>query len=117
MRSYMGRQVINFNYYTDAISFQRILEGQLEKKAGRNFGPPGTKTLIYFVDDVNLPQLDQYNTQTPIAQMRTHIDHSSWYETRNTFFVRTTCGAAPPFLFAQKIVHGRGTGTTESSCS
>ena len=72
--------MINFNYYTDAVSFQKILESQLEKKAGRNFGPPGTKTLIYFVDDVNLPQLDEYNTQTPIAQMRTHIDHSTWYD-------------------------------------
>jgi dynein heavy chain len=71
---------INFNYYTDAIAFQKVLEGVLEKKAGRNYGPPGTKRLVYFVDDLNLPQLDQYGTQTPIALMRTHIDHNSWYD-------------------------------------
>ena len=33
---------INFNYFTDVISFQKILESQLEKKAGVNYGPPGT---------------------------------------------------------------------------
>lgn len=34
---------ISFNYFTDVISFQKILEGPLEKKAGINYGPPGTK--------------------------------------------------------------------------
>ncbi len=31
----------------------QVLESPLEKKAGVNYGPPGTKTLIYFVDDLN----------------------------------------------------------------
>lgn len=32
---------VAFNYFTDVISFQKILESQLEKKAGINYGPPG----------------------------------------------------------------------------
>ena len=32
---------INFNYFTDVISFQKVLESPLEKKAGINYGPPG----------------------------------------------------------------------------
>ena len=28
--------------------FQKVLEAPLEKKAGKNFGPPGNKKLIYF---------------------------------------------------------------------
>ena len=36
---------------------QKILERPLEKKAGRNFGPPGNKTLIYFIDDMNMPEV------------------------------------------------------------
>lgn len=36
---------------------QKILERPLEKKAGRNYGPPGNKTLIYFIDDMNMPEV------------------------------------------------------------
>lgn len=36
---------------------QKILERSLEKKAGRNYGPPGNKTLIYFIDDMNMPEV------------------------------------------------------------
>jgi len=44
------------------MSFQKILESQLEKKAGVNYGPPGQNKLIYFVDDLNMPKLDAYDT-------------------------------------------------------
>lgn len=36
---------------------QKILEKPLEKKAGRNYGPPAGKTLIYFIDDINMPEV------------------------------------------------------------
>eukprot|EP00920_Eleutheroschizon_duboscqi_P039165 GHVT01094256.1.p1 GENE.GHVT01094256.1~~GHVT01094256.1.p1 ORF type:complete len:114 (+),score=8.42 GHVT01094256.1:750-1091(+) len=51
--------VINvpFNFYTSSEMLQRILEKPLERKAGRNFGPPGTKRLIYFIDDMNMPEV------------------------------------------------------------
>eukprot|EP00762_Andalucia_godoyi_P002900 ANDGO_04168.mRNA.1 Dynein beta chain len=71
---------INFNYYTDARTLQAIMERPLEKKAGRNYGPPGTKRMIYFVDDLNMPYVDNYGTQTPIALIRQHVDYSHWYD-------------------------------------
>lgn len=36
---------------------QRVLERPLEKKAGRNFGPPGSKRMVYFIDDMNMPEV------------------------------------------------------------
>ena len=39
---------------------QRVLEKPLEKKAGRNYAPPGTKKLIYFIDDINMPMVCEY---------------------------------------------------------
>jgi dynein heavy chain len=71
---------INFNYYTDSPSLQRVMESVLEKKAGKNYGPPGAKKLIYFVDDLNMPQLDKYDTQTPIALLHQHIDSGGFYD-------------------------------------
>ena len=37
-----------------------VLEKPLEKKAGRNYAPPATKRLIYFIDDLNMPEVDAY---------------------------------------------------------
>jgi dynein heavy chain len=35
---------------------QRVLEKPLEKKAGRAYGPPGNKRIVYFIDDLNMPE-------------------------------------------------------------
>ncbi|CAH2050780.1 unnamed protein product, partial [Iphiclides podalirius] len=55
-------QSVPFNFYTSSEMLQKVLEKPLEKKAGRNFGPPGNKTLIYFIDDMNMPEVDTYGT-------------------------------------------------------
>lgn len=71
---------INFNFYTDSPYLQNMLEQPLEKKAGRQYGPSGKLRMIYFIDDLNMPQLDDYNTQTAIALLRQHADYSHWYD-------------------------------------
>jgi dynein heavy chain len=57
-----------------------ILEQQLEKKAGKLYAPPASKKLIYFVDDLNMPGPDPYDTQTAIALLRQHRDYEHWYD-------------------------------------
>ncbi|KAI9189963.1 hypothetical protein H9P43_001396 [Blastocladiella emersonii ATCC 22665] len=76
------RMIVNipFNFYTSAWSLQPVLEKPLEKKAGRNFGPPGTKKLIYFVDDLNMPEVDKYGTVSPHSLLRQHLDYRHWYD-------------------------------------
>jgi len=71
---------INFNYYTASADFQAVMEGQLEKKAGKNFGPPGAQKLVYFVDDLNMPQLDPYDTSTAISLLRQYFEYQHWYD-------------------------------------
>uniref|UniRef100_A0A673MQT0 Dynein axonemal heavy chain 11 n=1 Tax=Sinocyclocheilus rhinocerous TaxID=307959 RepID=A0A673MQT0_9TELE len=71
---------VPFNYYTTSAMLQRVLEKPLEKKAGRNFAPPGTKKLIYFVDDMNMPEVDAYGTVQPHTLIRQHLDYSHWYD-------------------------------------
>jgi dynein heavy chain len=73
-------ELVNINYYTNASMFQKILEAPLEKKAGKNYGPPGNKKLIYFVDDLNMAALDNYNTASNISLMRQHIDYGHIYD-------------------------------------
>ena len=71
---------ININYYTNSNMFQKVLEAPLEKKAGKNFGPPGNKKLIYFVDDLNMAALDPYNTASNISLMRQHMGYMHIYD-------------------------------------
>ena len=56
------------------------MEKPLEKKAGRNFGPPGTKKLVYFIDDMNMPEVDTYGTVQPHTLIRQHLDYNHWYD-------------------------------------
>ena len=54
------------------------MTASLQKKAGSNYGPPGSSKMVFFVDDLNLPALDAYNTQSAIALIRQHIDYGHW---------------------------------------
>ncbi|XP_068092066.1 dynein axonemal heavy chain 11 isoform X2 [Hyperolius riggenbachi] len=71
---------VPFNYYTTSAALQRVLEKSLEKKAGRNYGPIGNKKLVYFIDDMNMPEVDKYGTVQPHALIRQHFDYGHWYE-------------------------------------
>ena len=48
--------------------------------AGVRYGPPGSKRLVYFVDDCNMPHVDKYDTQSAIELMRQSIDYHGWYD-------------------------------------
>lgn len=56
-----------------------MLEKKLEKKAGHNYGPTGNKKLTYFIDDLNMPEVDRYGTVQPHVLIRQHIDHGHWW--------------------------------------
>ncbi|XP_054565087.1 dynein axonemal heavy chain 9 [Eptesicus fuscus] len=71
---------VPFNYYTTSAMLQAVLEKPLEKKAGRNYGPPGNKKLIYFIDDMNMPEVDAYGTVQPHTLIRQHLDYGHWYD-------------------------------------
>uniref|UniRef100_A0A8C8YTJ5 Dynein axonemal heavy chain 17 n=1 Tax=Prolemur simus TaxID=1328070 RepID=A0A8C8YTJ5_PROSS len=73
-------QALPFNFYTTSAMLQGVLEKPLEKKSGRNYGPPGTKKLIYFIDDMNMPEVDKYGTVAPHTLIRQHMDHGHWYD-------------------------------------
>lgn len=72
--------IINFNFYTTSAALANTMSIPLEKKTGSNYGPPGTSKLIYFIDDLNLPEVDKYNTQSAIAHLRQHMEYEHCYE-------------------------------------
>uniref|UniRef100_A0A8C3EY43 Dynein axonemal heavy chain 9 n=1 Tax=Corvus moneduloides TaxID=1196302 RepID=A0A8C3EY43_CORMO len=71
---------VPLNYYTTSAMLQGVLEKPLDKKAGRNYSPPGTKRLVYFIDDLNMPEVDAYGTVQPHTLLRQHLDYGHWYD-------------------------------------
>jgi len=71
---------INFNFYTTSAVLQNTMAIPLVKKTGTNYGPPGQAALVYFVDDINLPEVDPYDTQSAIALLRQHLEYEHVYD-------------------------------------
>jgi dynein heavy chain len=71
---------IAMNYYTDSKSFQAQLENPIDKRSGHTFGPPSGRKLVYFVDDLNLPYVEEYGTQNSLSLMRQLIDHGNFFD-------------------------------------
>lgn len=71
---------IPFNFYTTSQMLQAVMESPLEKKTGKKFGPPGMKKLIYFIDDLNMPEVDPFGTVQPHTIIRQFMDFEHWYD-------------------------------------
>jgi len=78
---------------------------------GAGFGPPGKAKLLYFIDDVNMPKLDPYETQTAIALVRQHLDYSHWYDKQklimkkisNTAYIAAMNATAGSFVINPRL--------------
>jgi len=68
----------NFSAKTTSKNVFDTLKSSIFKNG--NFQPPSGKKFIYFIDDINLPQLDQYGSQQPIEFLRQLIDLKTFYD-------------------------------------
>ena len=66
---------IGMSYYTSSYTLQMEMEGHIDKRSGSYYGPPMGKTMVFFVDDMNLPQVETYGTQNAIALLTQHMQH------------------------------------------
>ena len=71
----VSHKTINFSSFTDSLALQQNIEAMLDKKSGRTYGSAMNKTLIAFIDDLNMPYVDKYGTQSPIQLLRQIIDY------------------------------------------
>ena len=57
--------------------------------------------MVFFIDDVNMPQLDEYLDSAPIEMLRQTIDQRGFYDLKKLFFkyikdTQFVCACAPP---------------------
>eukprot|EP00930_Biecheleria_cincta_P008309 TRINITY_DN10972_c0_g3_i1.p1 TRINITY_DN10972_c0_g3~~TRINITY_DN10972_c0_g3_i1.p1 ORF type:complete len:4176 (-),score=874.55 TRINITY_DN10972_c0_g3_i1:69-11708(-) len=91
----------NFSAQTSSGNVVDQFENRLERKRKNLLGaPPGT-TMIFFIDDVNMPMLEYYGAQPPIELLRQVVDYGGFYDQKKLFWKNvadtlfiTACG--PP---------------------
>ncbi|XP_041585454.1 dynein heavy chain 10, axonemal isoform X1 [Vulpes lagopus] len=70
----------NFSSRTTSMDIQRNLEANVEKRTKDTYGPPMGKRLLVFMDDMNMPKVDEYGTQQPIALLKLLLEKGYLYD-------------------------------------
>lgn len=52
-----------------------MLQGNVDKRSGKILGPAAGRHLIFFMDDLNMPTVDAFGTQSPLCLIRQIIDY------------------------------------------
>eukprot|EP00760_Papus_ankaliazontas_P032316 PhM_4_TR5746/c0_g1_i1/m.34437/K10408/DNAH; dynein heavy chain, axonemal len=73
-------KTLTFSGKTTGARLQSTLEMWLERRSGRQYGPPGRQRLIVLLEDINLENPDQNGTQSSQSLLRQHADYSGWYD-------------------------------------
>jgi dynein heavy chain, axonemal len=74
---------VNFSSRTTSMDVQRTIEAGVEKRTKDSFGPPPGKKLIIFIDDMNMPRVDDYGTQQPVALLKLLLERGGMYDRKD----------------------------------
>uniref|UniRef100_UPI000FC45FB7 Dynein axonemal heavy chain 10 n=1 Tax=Bos taurus TaxID=9913 RepID=UPI000FC45FB7 len=72
--------MVSFSSRTTSMDIQRNLEANVEKRTKDTYGPPMGKRLLVFMDDMNMPKVDEYGTQQPIALLKLLLEKGFLYD-------------------------------------
>lgn len=67
-------------FQTSSNNVQDIIESRVEKRTKGVYVPLGSKKMITFMDDLNMPAKDTFGSQPPLELMKLWIDYGFWYD-------------------------------------
>ena len=77
---------------TSSANVQDVIESRVEKRTKGVYVPLGSKKLITFMDDFNMPAKDTFGSQPPLELIRLWIDYGFWYNRSNQTTLKILVG-------------------------
>jgi dynein heavy chain len=77
---------IDVNFYLEHRDVQHAIESVIDKRSGRIFGPPTGKKMLFFLDDLNLPEIEEFGTQNAHSMLRMIMDLRTFYDREDLSF-------------------------------
>ena len=79
--------MIGFSAQTGSNQVQDTIDSKLDIKRGKGvFGPRPNEICVIFIDDMNMPESEEYGAQPPIEILRQLLDQGGWYDRKENLF-------------------------------